>query len=605
MTRLAARITTPLVFALLTAGAAVGQPGAGLSSLDFASEMILEPQPAGAVDLNGVRLMTIRGRGWASVSAARQAAETLRAAAVEGMTAGAIYVKQVEGGYAIIAGERRVLTVDSAVAKAMQSSREALAEQWAARLREVFSRPYLSLPAPSQVVPVGERRTVIVGGRWDQLRVVADPQIVNASYDPAARVVSLLGTAPGQTHVLLDAGSAQIMLPVQVMKYAGQVALTAEAVVTGKVAPTWVMKRAASAAVYYSIAAEPGASAEINGIVPDKPTIRPGESAGISVAVTLAGPGYLPVRANPQVRVVNRAIPPAEASVLMVSNRPERLPSPGLWYEGRIPEGHPARLLYHHVNATGADAELAIELVNPTDRPVRVQIVEASGGPSPDEIFVGHKAARDFLERQRDDVGYVVAMPQGCSYTASATLVKRGQVISGLAELRVLDAGELRVRVRLRPPSSDLVAPVPAPPERLSTWVFSEPHKRFEVKYRVGEHWAFATIGDRQVLSSTGRELLDGDYGVFYDVTFEVENPTDSPAEVELGFMPGGGLARGIVVIDGRIYETGLLRHGETQRVHAFTIGPHARRELRVRIMPQAGSNYPVKLVMRPRGVWD
>jgi hypothetical protein len=384
------------------------------------------------------------------------------------------------------------------------------------------------------------------------------------------------------------------------------VAPSAQAAVTGRLAPAWVIKRAASAAVYNSIAPEPGAWAEINEILLDRAVIAPGQSAGVSVGVTLRGAGYLPVRAQPQVRVVNEPIARADAEVLMVSNRPERLPATGLWYEGRVPEGHPARLLYHHVNATPAAAELAVELVNASAAPMRVQIIESCGGPTSDEIFAGHKAARDFLERQADDVGYLVSLPSGCAYTASVSLLKPGQVISGLAEVRVLDAGELRVRVRLRPPTPDIMTPVVATPaDRLSTWVFSEPQKRFDLTYRVGQQWAFLTVGDGQALSATGRESLDGDYGVFYDVTFTAENPTTEAADVELAFVPGGGLARGTTIIDGRLCETGLLRYGESQRIHALNLAPGARQIVRVRIMPEAGSNYPVKLVMRPKGVWD
>ncbi|HUT75087.1 MAG TPA: hypothetical protein VM221_09695 [Armatimonadota bacterium] len=599
------RVSAAMALALLAAAGAAGQPASGISTLSFSWEMLPGPSPAAAVNLNGARLMTMRGGGWASVNAAKAAAETLQAAAMQGLGAGAVYAEQTRGGYAVIVGEQRLVLVDSAVAAAMESSRQALAEQWAQRVRAVLAGPYLSAAAAEQVVPVGERRAVAVRGVWQQLRVIADGRTAQADYDPAARAVSLLGLAPGEVSVVLDAGAAQLILRVQVMKYAGRVAPTAQAVVTGRLAPQWVMKRAASAAIYQSIIPEPGAWANISDVSADRPSLAPGESASVTVAVTLSGAGYLPLRATPRVRVVNQDLPSAEASVLMVSNRPERLPSPGLWYEGRVPAGHPARLLYHHVNATSAGAELAVELVNTTERPLRVQIVEASGGPSNDEIFVGHRAARDFLARQHDDVGYVVTLPEGAAYTVSATPIKPGQVVSGLAEVRVLDEGELRLRVRLRPPSADLVAPIDAPPERVSRWVFSEPHKRITATYRVGQQWAFATIGSRQAISSTGLEILDGDYGVFYDVTFEVENPTVSTAQVELGLMPGGGLARGVVMIAGRIYETGLLRYGETQRLYEFPVPAGARRELRVRIMPQAGSNYPVKLVLRPRGVWE
>jgi len=580
----------------------------GLSTLNFSLEALSGGKPGGAVNVNGARLMTIRSKHWSAASAAKQAAQALRAAAIAGTRPDAISVQQEKGGYAIFAGKQRILLVDRAMAAALHSSREALARQWAQRIREVFARPYLAASVDSQIVPVGERRVVFLRGSTQQIRVAVDSQIVRAECPGAGspRLLFLTGVSVGQAQVVLDIGTAKLTLPVRVMKYAGRVAATAEATVTGRIAPAEVIRRAASAALYYTIEAEPGASAVIIDMIASMPYVTPGGVAAVTMRVTVAGPGYIPVSATLQVRVVNEPVPASETQVLMVSNRPERLPAWGMWYQGRVPAGHPARLLYHHVNATGVEGELAVELLNPGDRPVRVQIVEASGGPSNDEVFVGHKAARDFLQRQADDVGYVVSIPGGCAYTSSAQLLKPGQVISGLTEVRVLGDGELRVAVRLRPPSASLLTPTAAtPPEHISTWVFAEPHKRFEVPYTIGSQWAFATIGDKQVLSSTGRELLDGDYGVFYDITFDIENPTSAPARVELALMPGGGLARGVVMIEGQIYETGLLRYGESERLFAMTIPARGHRQLQVRTIPEAGSNYPVKLVVRPQGVWE
>jgi len=576
-----------------------------LTSLTFTFEPLSRGRTGGAVNVNGARCMTVGGR-WEAASAAKAAAETLQSLVMEGARAEAVKVGKAQGGYAITADDRRIILVDEAMATAMKSTRDALAAEWAGRIRQALSSPYLALAIESHIVPLGERRTFAVKGYFQQVFVTANAHVVQVQFDPGARMLSVVGIAAGETQVVLDAAGAKVTLLVKVMKYAGRIAATAEAVVTGRIAPATVIKQAASAAIQYSINTEPGAWAEVSDVLVNTPNIAPGQSATVTMRVSLHGPNYLPVQATPQVRVVNEAIAPTPAKVLMVSNRPERLPSYGLWYEGRVPSGYPARLLYHHVNATRANGELAVELANTSDHAVRVQIVEAKGGPSHDEVFAGHKAARDFLQRQADDIGYMVTIPAGASYTAAAQVVKPGEVISGLVEMRVIGDGQLRVGVRLRPPSSDLMVPVAQmPPERASTWIFSEPHKELSAQYRVGSTWAFATIGDKQVLSSTGRELLDGDYGVFYDVTFEVENPTDEPAHVELALMPGGGLARGIVMIDGQIYETGLLRYGEAERVYSFTVPARAKRQLQVRTMPESGSNYPVKLVMRPRGVWD
>jgi hypothetical protein len=48
--------------------------------------------------------------------------------------------------------------------------------------------------------------------------------------------------------------------------------------------------------------------------------------------------------------------------------------------------------------------------------------------------------------------------------------------------------------------------------------------------------------------------------------------------------------------------EAPFLRAYQEARVARFRVNPMSTREVKVRTMPQSGSNYPVRLIVRPYG---
>jgi hypothetical protein len=128
-----------------------------------------------------------------------------------------------------------------------------------------------------------------------------------------------------------------------------------------------------------------------------------------------------------------------------------------------------------------------------------------------------------------------------------------------------------------------------------------QPRRVQDVTYTVGGHHAFISIG-REPLTSLSQRPLRGNYGVLYQINLTLENPTEQEVRTEIAFSADGGVARGVVVIDGQIRETGLVLASAEERLQEVTLPPHAKRRLRLQIMPQSGSNYPLRLVARPYG---
>ena len=118
-----------------------------------------------------------------------------------------------------------------------------------------------------------------------------------------------------------------------------------------------------------------------------------------------------------------------------------------------------------------------------------------------------------------------------------------------------------------------------------------------ELFHQIGGAWSFLRIG----MPSTDPDIaqLPGHYGVLYDITVKVDNARQQPATFEIVTTAAAGAGRGIYLIDGHLTDTGSMRPYEERRLWRGPVAAGASRSLPVQTIPQAGSNYPVMLVVR------
>jgi len=287
----------------------------------------------------------------------------------------------------------------------------------------------------------------------------------------------------------------------------------------------------------------------------------------------------------------------------MVSNKPERLRSHGLWFEGSLVGSQAARLLYHHVNAMKGPADLVVEVWNLGDGAARVHVVEGTAGPSRDEAWVGHRATAQFLVSRKTNVGWVATVPPGAAVPVLSQRTTPGSTSSGVLELRPLEEGDLRVRVYLAPrlsrvfprPIGDyLEAPL------AGQWHYPQPQRHIRERFVVGSAWTFITIGAEAAVGVAEGDRLAGSYGVIHEIDLELVNPTAEPARVAIMIAAAGGPARSALLVDGILTEVAALKTHAEAEVARYTLEPGQVRRVRIETMPQAGSNYPVRLLARP-----
>ena len=557
--------------------------------------------PMGRIYAGPQGIMTLGGRGAQSISDAQEVARRLNALAEEGLRPNDITVRRERRDWTILARDQRIVQIDRSLAKIHRSDPKRLAKTWAGNLSTAFSRPYLSVRPI--VVPVGEARTASIRGNIvGPVSVLTEAACVGATYEAKKKAVRVVGYDVGRTELVVSDDRSSLRVPIRSAKYAARLIGSAAASVTGDPAPADAIRRAVEATVAAELQLEPGVWASIGARVESIPPLHPGSFATVPVHVSASGPDYLPYRQSSVVTVHNEAVPMAPVDVLMVSNSPERLMSHGLWFEGSLKDYRSARLLYHHVNSTGAPSDLVIEAVNLGDRTGRLHLIAGKGGPSRDESWAGHKGAREFLGNRAAGIGWTAPVPPGKGVPLFVQHITPGATASGIIEIRALGPGDFRLRCYLSPPRSTwlpyrLKSYSPSP--FLGRWHYPKPRREIDASYVVGREWAFVSIGDRAIAGIEEGDELAGDYGVIYDIAIELSNPTAEPAPVEIFMEPGGGTARGTVIVDGRFVETSMLRRDSESSVARYTLAPGEVRTVRIETMPQGGSNYPVRLVAR------
>lgn len=295
--------------------------------------------------------------------------------------------------------------------------------------------------------------------------------------------------------------------------------------------------------------------------------------------------------------------PESRDEVLLISNKPERIPSLRTLCEWRVTSAESARLLYHHVNGTAQPMTLSVEILNPSGQPVRVQIIKAMTGPSYDEMAVGHRAARLFADRASRDAGTVITIPAASVTAPLRTTFPTGATISGLAQFRILTPDtDLVLRVRSHSPSSCYaVAPLREyePSEVLDDYRYRVTHLNYQGQYVIGGDWLHMPMGREPVPAERPGQDLDGCYGVWHTYTVTVVNPQPEAIAINVIVQARGGAARLTYAVDnGPWRATNVLRPYGDNNLFTITIPAGATRAFTLRTMPESGSNYPLRLVV-------
>ena len=550
----------------------------------------------GAVQAGPTVLLRFRGADPDDVELrAHAVAQRLQQQALEGISPESIRATTLKSGAVILAGEALLATVDPVTANLAQTRPRVLAAQWAENIRSVLGGPYVCVDVAGKLtVPLGESRQVRYGGSYSgELTVVTDPaDLISVADDQENAVLVITGLARGSGQITLSASDVSGSMPVECMPWAGTIQRPMVAQVSAPAVPPPIMRQAALNAILSNISTAPGATVTVE-------ELR-GRSPNWGAAVVISSPGYLRRAETVTVTPTLVSWPDVTPDCVLVSNEPEKVTEPQTLLRQMLLGARSCRLLWHHVNAAHSPLTFMVRVVNLGEEPASVYISGAQAGPSTDEIYTGHLAMYHFWRMLLGSIGYIATVPSITAWEAYRCSARPARIISGVSEFANLGSQPLLI---------EMLAISAADPLPLVTIDRDADHlrelsdfeypgsKSAQLVHEIGGAWSFFHVGKRT--PDADMVQLDGDYGVMYDIAAQVVNYSQQQARFEIAVIASGGTGRGLYLIDGQLVATGPMRPLQEKVLVRGRVAAGATKSIPIQTIPQAGSNYPVTLVLR------
>ena len=609
----------------------------------------VETRAVGEVVVNGevvIRLRASQG-GLSPDQRAEIAADRLRSAIASGLKPSDVVadVKTDKANPRLKALGQVVATASADEVRYGGATPGGLVGSWASSLKRALALPGLTVSNSGVIVPLGETRRVRIGGaaRGDifigaasGMDVVAesappptppvgpvpaapqpaDRRVVAAELGGDASELVLRGVNVGRETITLNRGGATVTISIAVQPYAGRFADPSPVTLTGSIASPTLVARLAAASALGAATPLPGANARLGVNSINAPLPPAGESRVLNIPVSITGPEMLTVSRTVPVTVSTRTLRPVETDVLLYSNNPERLTGYGTLFVGRMSQAQGAtRVLFHHQSFLPQNILFTVELINDKDAPTEVQVVGGSAGPVRDTVWVGYRATSDFMRDYLADSGAIHTVPPRSRLGLVVTKLAPDLTISGLMQLRVISGDAPLVRVAADVPGGPTSLPtellpypmnfgangVPTAAFNLSEHVYPSPTKKSVETFTVGGPWLFLPLGRVPITAAALPERrLDGNYGVIYDYTVNLENPTEKETKVFVSFEPSAGMAGGVFLIDGKSVEIPQTSPPQEPTLATYILPPGSKRAITIKSLPLSGSNYPARIIVRP-----
>jgi hypothetical protein len=455
--------------------------------------------------------------------------------------------------------------------------------------------------------------TLTVGGSQDVKILGATGALTAQLSNPIAQVtvdqttIHVIGQQLGAATLhIIDQAGASVDVQVRVGPPAGTVPATLSLTVTGSPAgPQFLMRQIQAEldrAIRPTLVA--GASIAYGPLPRDPPPLQPEGVANVAIPVTVAGSeATATVTGITSVTVTNMTLVPAPPVQLFYDDDPEYVSGLGVLFSGTVTVDKPTRLYYYHDDL---NLPKDIAIVISSDGESQVQVIDADGGPDLDVMSVGHLVSKAFMLAEPRNEGIVTSVTPATPFILRNSMILAGELVAGAADVRVVGGAPVTVSVIAYPAGDDW---------HKYTAGFASPdghHRRgtfdlggFGIQsltYSVGGPDVTYEYGTRDTtprnLDPSGPGHDYGDYGVIHRITFDIDNPGNTPQTLYLYEKPLGGPTRSTFIVDGQIKELGCVRVPQRYQVMAYTMPPQQQAASTVITMTEGGSNYPIEIGM-------
>lgn len=496
------------------------------------------------------------------------------------------------------------------------------ATDWATKLREALQLPpFVVAPTPVQVGVDADRFIPISGSAAAKATAESSNGSI-AKVDKVPLGVRVRGLQQGTVTVQVRNGQNRASMQVQVLPPAVKLPQSITATVVGDPATQDTIRTAIATNAQMQLKTAPNATVEL--IDAKANQLAAGATASVSARVRVSAPGTVTTEGTISVKLNNLTLAHKKEGELWYCNHPESIMGPGNLFAAELKDRWPARMLYHHTNATSDPLVVQVVVSNLQDTPAKLVFIPGDGTPHKDPVRVGLEAGEKFVRNWLSGSGEVITIPPRSSIPFAMRRITPGETMSGLCYLRILPGGPDRLLVRTDAvdprymdagwlAAANIAAPWSKAGSRrigesfqmpaLSDHVYPEPFKSVEGTYLVGGRFAFIWLGQKPIKSNDGELQLDGNFGVFYTVKMRMENPTDKPTDVEVVFEASAGYSGAVFVVNGQMRKVPILQSKAEYVLRKVTLAPGASQEITILTVPLSGSSYPALFTVRPAGM--
>ena len=463
-------------------------------------------------------------------------------------------------------------------------------------------------PSPANVV-LGGTVTLHLSNALAPVTTRLYDDRLGATVDPRGENVVVTGVKSGLSAIdVTDARGATKSVAIRVAQLAGSVGGSASLRLTGDPASNAYVKGEIIAAASSLTVPRPGADVFIDpDDIPLRNDLAQNQTLDLDLPVFLQGEDFFDVSGRVHVHVENVALPRIEPSSLLVSDYPEALTENGVLYTADLHAGQADRFLYYHFNPPKQpDRKIVLFAQNPSDHTVLVQMIEGGAGPNPNEMRVGHLSTQRFLVHEVQNEGYLIGIPPHTVMPLSERGLPAGDIISSIIQLRQINGDSLHLTLVALNASDPVQAPAPDSPLLVggkphARGVYSIPEFFQDYTYRTNQDTLMVTIGQIPIPNLMRGEALAGDYGVRQTITVRMVNvsPHDA-AHLALYASPRGGGATGTFLIDRSLVQAHSMNAYDYYKLREYTVPPASVIRTEIVTMPEAGSSYPLQLIVGP-----
>lgn len=437
---------------------------------------------------------------------------------------------------------------------------------------------------------------------------VHDPAIASVYVDQASQRVTVSGKSPGTTVITIaDARGLQRDVAVRVAYYAGAIASRVSLSLTGDPASPDFVREQVARAVRDAARPRPGAQVVVSSDdVPMHRMLDQDDVAGFDVPVLIQGNDLFEVDGSTHVDVQNVAVPRISPDSLMVSDYPERLTEDGMLFTADLRSEAPSRFLYFHYNPPGQPARrIVLRAENQSREPSIVQFISGRGGPSSNEMDVGHTATKRFLINVVQNQGRLLTLPGNSTTAIVEQDMPPGSIVCNLLQLRVLSGGNVHLTLFAQNAGENTDAAI-ASAELLegthkhARGIYPIAEFHFARQWKVDDEYLELPVGELPLPNHLQGQALAGDYGVLQSFVVTVANPNGSPRAIAIYENPRGGRATGTYLIDGVLVQSHQVPPYSRYKIRQYVVPAHGFVRVTIVTMPEAGSSLPVRLVFAP-----